>query len=91
MRLIVHLTPKASQNKIEEWALDADGQRVLRVKVTTVPEDGKANEALIKLLSKTLHLPKSKITLIRGTTSRIKQFEIELEEEEVEKKIGFLP
>lgn len=81
MRLIVHLTPKASHNKIEGWALDTEGQKVLRVKVTAVPENGKANEALIKLLAKALHLPKSKITLIRGEISRIKQFEIEMEED----------
>lgn len=80
MHLIVHLTPKASHNKIEGWALDAKGQKVLRVKVTAVPEDGKANEALIKLLSKTLHLPKSKISLIRGMNSRVKQLEIEMTE-----------
>ena len=81
MRLIVHLTPKSSHNKVEGWALDAEGQKVLRVKVTAVPENGKANEALIKLLSKTLHLSKSKISLIRGETSRIKQLEIEMKEE----------
>ncbi len=64
MLLIVHLTPKSSHNKIEGWALDADNQRALRVKVTAVPEGGKANEALIKLLAKKLHVSKSKISLI---------------------------
>lgn len=89
MLLIVHLTPKASHNKIEGWALDADNQRILRVKVTAVPENGKANEALIKLLAKTLHVSKSKISLIRGSTSRVKQVEIEMDEGEVEKKFVF--
>ena len=82
MRIIVHLTPKASHNKIEGWALDAEGQKVLRVKVTAVPENGKANASLIKLLAKALHLPQSKITLIRGSTSRIKQLDIEMKEED---------
>jgi uncharacterized protein (TIGR00251 family) len=83
MRLIVHLTPKASHTKIEGWARDAEGQKVLRVKVTAVPEDGKANDALIKLLARTLHLSKSKVVLMRGTTSRIKHLEIEMEEAEI--------
>lgn len=83
MRLIVHLTPKASRNKVDGWALDAKGQKILRVKVTAVPENGKANEALFKLLSKTLHLPKSKIILIRGVTSRVKELEIGGEEEKI--------
>lgn len=81
MRLIVHLTPKASHNKIEGWAFDENGQKVLRVKVTAVPENGKANEALIKLLAKTLHLSKSKISFIRGETSRIKHLEVQIDEE----------
>jgi uncharacterized protein (TIGR00251 family) len=82
MRLIVHLTPKASHNKIDGWGLDAENQRILRVRVTAIPEDGKANEALIKLLSKALHISKSRISLIRGATSRVKHLEIEIEEEE---------
>jgi uncharacterized protein len=80
MRLIVHLTPKASHNKIEGWTLDEKGQKVLRVKVTAVPEDGKANTALIKLLSQKLHISKSRISLVRGGTSRMKQLEIEMDE-----------
>lgn len=87
MKLIVHLTPKASQNKIEGWAEDEKGQKILRIKVTALPEDGKANEALIKLLSKTFHIPQSRISLIRGGASRIKQIQIDGEIEEVEKEL----
>jgi uncharacterized protein (TIGR00251 family) len=82
MLLIVHLTPKASHNKIDGWAMNAENQKILRVRVTAVPEDGKANEALIKLLSKTLHISQSRISFIRGTTSRIKHLEVNMEEEE---------
>lgn len=91
MKLIVHLTPKASHTKIEGWGVDEKGQKVLRVKVTAVPEDGKANEALIKLLSKTLHIPQSRISLTRGATARIKQLEIEGNVEEVENKLNKIP
>ena len=76
MRVIVHLTPKASQNKVGGWAEDVKGEKVLRVKVTAVPEDGKANDALIKLLSAFFKVPKSKISLIRETTVRVKLLEI---------------
>jgi len=82
MRLIIHLTPKASHNKIEGWDLDAKNQQILRVRVTAIPEDGKANEALIKLLSKTLHISQSRISLIRGSTSRVKHLEIDMVEKE---------
>ncbi len=83
MRLIVHLIPKASSNKIEGWAQNSQGKKVLRVKVTAVPEDGKANAALIEMLSKTLHVSKSAISLVRGATSRVKELEIEMTEEEI--------
>lgn len=88
MRVIVHLIPKASSNKVEGWILNAHGQKVLKVKVTAVPEEGKANEALIKMLSRTLHIPKSAISLVRGTTSRVKEFKIDLPEEDVETLIN---
>lgn len=91
MKLIVHLTPKASHTKIEGWAVDEKGQKILRVKVSAVPEDGKANEALIKLLSKTLHIPQSRISLTRGATARIKQLEIEGEVGDVENKLNKIP
>lgn len=86
MKLLVHLTPKASHTKIEGWTEDEKGQKVLRVKVTAVPKNGKANEALIKLLSKTFHVSQSKIALIRGETARIKLLEITIEEGEMEKR-----
>lgn len=60
MQLKIHLTPNASHNKIEGWSCDDKGEKRLRVKVTATPESGKANEALIKLLSKTLRIPKFK-------------------------------
>lgn len=45
-----------------------------------VPEravDGKANQAVIKLLSKKFGTPKTKITLKTGTKSKFKIFEID--------------
>ena len=50
----------------------------IRVYVTTVPEDGKANAAVTKLLAKALGLPKSALLLIRGQTGRDKTFRIAL-------------
>ena len=37
-----------------------------------VPEDGKANAALIAVTAKTLKLPASRIKLAAGATSRVK-------------------
>src|SRR4051812_28950291 len=48
----------------------------LRVDVTAVPEKGKANRAIVTLLSKALGVPKSAIQLQFGETSPQKRFVI---------------
>ncbi|MBX9805197.1 MAG: DUF167 domain-containing protein [Alphaproteobacteria bacterium] len=68
----VRLTPKASHTKIGDISFDTQGQAYLKIYVTAVPEDNKANKALIALLSKTFHLPKSSFYIISGHTDRQK-------------------
>lgn len=65
-QMTVRVTPKASRNRVVE-----DGD-ILRVYVTVVPENGKANAAVLKLLSKTLDIPKSRLKILRGDSSRDK-------------------
>ena len=77
VRVRVHLTPKASRNAIQGPVADADGGSVLKVQVTAVPEGGKANAALIKLLAKTWKLPKTALSVESGATSRRKTIRIE--------------
>jgi uncharacterized protein (TIGR00251 family) len=76
IRFAVRITPSASQNAIQGWKDGADGHRVLKVSVTAIPEKGKANEALIKLLSKTWKIAKSDIIIERGDTDRDKLLSI---------------
>jgi uncharacterized protein (TIGR00251 family) len=68
----VRLTPKAGRNRIMGVKPNAEGTRRLAVSVTAVPEDGKANGALIELLAKTWKMPKSAITIAAGATARTK-------------------
>ena len=72
MKIKVKVKPNASKNEIKEIEKD-----YFEVRVTVVPEKGKANKKVIELLSKYLKKPKSKIKLIRGETSKEKIFEIE--------------
>jgi len=48
----------------------------LRVKLTTAPVDGKANQSLIKFLSKQLGVSASQISIEKGETSKTKQIRI---------------
>lgn len=76
LRVAVRLTPKASRDRVEGPAPEADGGTVLKVSVTAVPEDGKANAALIKLLSKEWRVAKSSIDIVQGATDRRKVLHI---------------
>lgn len=78
MKLHIRLTPKASSDRIGEEIELPEGTRQLKVYVTAVPEDGKANAAMIALLSKHFRVPKSGITILRGATDRNKLVEIAL-------------
>lgn len=71
----VRVTPKASSNRIKTEIL-ADGSKLVRVYVTVVPESGKANQAVIKLLAKELGVSKSSLEIIRGETDRDKLIKI---------------
>ncbi len=68
--LNVRVTPKASRMRLSY----VDDE--IRVYVTTVPEGGKATKDVIKLLAHALGIPKSRLKLLRGTTSRDKVFGI---------------
>ena len=72
----VRLTPKGGRDAIEGWAAASDGSQHLKARVRAVPEDGKANDALVALLAKTLSLPKSALRIASGATSRLKRIEI---------------
>ena len=72
VRVAVRLTPKAARDRIDGVVADAEGDGVLKAAVTAVPEDGKANAALIKLLAKAWKLPKTSITVVQGATDRRK-------------------
>lgn len=68
--IAVRVTPKAARNRI------VAGEGVLRVYVTVAPEKGKANAAVARLLAKALGVPKTRLVLVRGETSRDKLFRV---------------
>lgn len=69
-RLAVRVTPGA---RSELLSID-DGR--IAVKVRAKPQDGAANEAVRRLIALALSIPPSRVALLRGATSREKQFQI---------------
>jgi uncharacterized protein (TIGR00251 family) len=74
--LHIRLTPKGGRDAIDGIEPLSNGQSVLKVRVRAVPEDGKANNALIKLIADTLDCAASSIEIVSGATARIKTLKI---------------
>ena len=72
----VRLTPKGGRDAIDGWARGADGPEYLKARVAAPPDGGKANAALLALLSKSLGVPKSCIHIASGETARLKTIQI---------------
>lgn len=64
--LSVKVVPRA---KMAGVAMQKD---VFVCRVTAPAEDGRANDAALKLLAKYLHLPSTRLTIVRGQRSRQK-------------------
>lgn len=73
----IRLTPGARSENISGIVDAADGKKALKISVRAVPEDGKANTALIALLAKEWDVPKSSISLLSGAASRQKTLLVE--------------
>lgn len=71
MILTVYVKPHSKNNEIK-W-IDSE---TAKISVTAPADKGKANEAVIDVLSKDLKIAKSLIKIVRGGKIRIKQVEI---------------
>jgi len=72
VRLRLRVQPRARRSRIDGLVTDADGNRALKIAVTAAPESGAANDAVIALLAKELHLAKSSLALVAGAADRRK-------------------
>lgn len=71
-RLPLRVQPRARRNEIA-------GERAgaLLVRVTAPPVDGKANDAVRRLIARRLGVPASRVSIVRGESSRDKVVQVE--------------
>lgn len=71
-RLALRVQPRSRRNEIA-------GERAgaLVVRVTSPPVDGRANEAVRRLIAKRLGVPAGRVSIVRGESSRDKLVEVE--------------
>lgn len=67
----VRVVPRAGQSRITGIR-----QGALLVRLAAAPVDGKANAALTKLLAAAFGIPRHRVHIIAGTTSRNKRVEV---------------
>ncbi|MGH2617149.1 MAG: DUF167 domain-containing protein [Thermomicrobiales bacterium] len=70
--LAVTVVPRASKVGLEQ---SVDGE--LRIRLTAPPVDGAANAALLRFLADVLDIPRSRLTIVSGATSRRKRIVVE--------------
>ena len=68
MIFAVRVAPRASRDAIE-----GEYQGALKVRLTAPPLDGRANEALRRLLAESLNVPVSAVRIVAGEKSRTKR------------------
>ncbi len=82
--IVVRVVPRAKRDEIVGVE---DG--ALKIRLNAPPVEGKANEALVRFLAKTLGLPKGNVEIVRGETSRNKVVRVRgVGEKEVRGKLG---
>jgi len=67
----VRVVPRASRSEIVG---EYDG--TLRVRIAAPPVDNAANEELIRILARTFKVPRSAVSIVKGSSAKLKQVRI---------------
>jgi uncharacterized protein len=70
--VVVRVKPGSSRGPLVETG--SNGELTIYVREPAV--DGKANDAVVRLLAAHLQLPRSRVELVSGATSRQKRFRV---------------
>jgi uncharacterized protein (TIGR00251 family) len=73
----LRVTPRGGRDEIDGLETLADGRSVIKVRVRAIADGGEANRAVTELLAKALGVPKARVRVLSGATSRLKQIAVE--------------
>ena len=73
----LRVTPRGGRDDIDGVETLANGRTVVKVRVRAIADGGEANRAVTELLSKALEVPKARVRILSGTTSRLKQIAVD--------------
>ena len=75
--MTLRVTPRGGRDEIDGLETLADGRTVLKIRVRAIAEGGEANRAVTELIAKSLGVPKARVRILSGTTSRLKQVAVD--------------
>src|ERR1700712_1738345 len=73
----LRVTPRGGRDDIDGVETLASGRTVVKVRVRAIADGGEANRAVTELLAKALGVPKARVRILSGTTSRLKQIAVD--------------
>ena len=73
----LRVTPRSGRDDIDGIETLADGRSVVKVRVRAIADGGEANRAVMELLAKALGVPKARVKIMSGATSRLKQVAVD--------------
>jgi len=72
LSVTIRLSPRARSDRLLGIIATAEGGRAVKASVTAPAQDGRANEALLQLLSRAWRLPRRDLSIVVGAASRNK-------------------
>ena len=75
--IALRVTPRGGRDDIDGLETLADGRVVVKVRVRAIADGGEANRAVTELMAKALGVPKARVRILSGTTSRLKQIAVD--------------
>lgn len=70
--LKIKVIPYSPRNEIVEVMIGNENEKIYKIKIKAIPEKGKANNELIKFLSKHFDIPRDQVTIIAGKSETTK-------------------
>ena len=73
----LRVTPRGGRDEIDGLETLANGRSVVKIRVRAIAEGGEANRAVVELLARALGVPRARVRVLSGVTSRLKQIAVD--------------
>jgi uncharacterized protein (TIGR00251 family) len=77
INVALRVTPRGGRDEIDGLETLPNGRTVVKMRVRAIAEAGEANRAVVELLAKALGVPRARVRVLSGTTSRLKQIAVD--------------